>query len=133
VRILLDSNVWLAILTTDGHCRRMWRHARHPSTLCASPAILAEIEEKLRLKFGFHPRHARLLTAFVRRQTVSVETPHPSPQICRDPDDDLILAAAAQAACAYLVTGDKDLLVLKRFEGVALVTPGEFARLISPV
>jgi predicted nucleic acid-binding protein len=73
VRILLDTNVWLAVLATDGQCRRIWRNARHTSIISVSPEILAEIDEKLRTKFGFSPRHARLLSAFVRRQTVPVQ------------------------------------------------------------
>lgn len=85
MRALLDSNVWLAILTTDGHCRRMWREARDISQVFASPDILGEIEGKLRLKFGFHPRHAHLLAAFVRRQTTVVTVKGSPPKICRDP------------------------------------------------
>jgi uncharacterized protein len=115
VRALLDSNVWLAILTTDGQCRRMWRSARDASQIYVSSDILGEIEDKLRRKFGFHPRHAHLLTAFVRRQTKLVTITGIPPKICRDVDDDFILAAAVKADCAYLVTGDKDLLVLKKF------------------
>jgi putative PIN family toxin of toxin-antitoxin system len=126
VRVLFDSNVWLAILTTDGRCRQTWRAVRTQSQIHASPDILAEIEEKLRSKFGFSPRHARLLTRFVRRQTVAVEVSEPPPNACRDPDDDRILAAAVQARCAYLVTGDNDLLMLKQFADVSIVTPREF-------
>lgn len=133
MRILLDSNVWLAILTTDGQCRRMWRSARGQSQIHSSPDILAEIEEKLRRKFGFSSRHAHLLTHFARRQTVPVEITGTPPQVCRDADDDLILAAAIAARCEYLVTGDNDLLVLKQFNDVAIVTPGEFAKLVSGV
>lgn len=131
MRILLDSNVWLAILTTDGQCRRMWRQVRGAHKICASPEILDEIEEKLRLKFGFHPRHARLLVAFVRRQTIPVRVMGSPPKVCRDPDDDHILAAAVNSGCTYLVTGDKDLLILKKVEVTSIVTPREFAELIS--
>ena len=133
MRVLLDSNVWLAILTTDGQCRRLWRAVRGRSQIHASPDILGEIEEKLRRKFGFTPRHAHLLTHFVRRQTISVEINPPAPKVCRDPDDDPILAAAFQAGCTHLVTGDNDLLVLKEFEGVVIVTPGAFAKLLAVV
>ncbi len=131
MRVLLDSNVWLAILTTDGQCRRVWREARDGSQVFASSDILGEIEEKLRLKFGFHPRHAHLLATFVQRQTRSVTVRGSPPKVCRDPDDDYILAAAVNAGCDYLVTGDKDLLALKIFEGMKIVTPREFAELIS--
>ena len=130
MRVLLDSNVWLAILTTDGQCRRMWRQARDVSQIYASPDILGEIEEKLRLKFGFHPRHAHLLAAFVRRQTKPVTVTGAPPKICRDADDDFILAAAVKAGCDYLVTGDKDLLVLRKVSGLNIVTPREFAEVI---
>ena len=131
MRVLLDSNVWLAILTTDGQCRRTWRTVRRQAQIHASPDILAEIEEKLRRKFGFSPRHAHLLTHFVRRQTVPVEITGPVPQVCRDADDDLILAAAIASRCEYLVTGDNDLLVLKQFNDVAIVTPAEFGKRVS--
>ena len=131
MRILLDSNVWLAILTTDGFCRQMWRQTRGVSQVCASPDILDEIEAKLRLKFGFHPRHARLLTLFVCRQTIQVGVMDSPPKVCRDPDDDAILAAAVNSRCAYLVTGDHDLLSLNVFEGVSIVTPREFAELVA--
>jgi len=133
VRVLLDSNVWLAILTTNGQCRRMWREARDVSQVFSSPDIFGEVEEKLRLKFGFHPRHAHLLAAFVRRQTNSVTVKGSPPKICRDRDDDYILAAAINAECDFLVTGDKDLLVLKNFEGISIVTPREFAKLVSAI
>ena len=133
MRVLLDSNVWLAILTTDGQCRRMWREAREVSQVFASPDILGEIEEKLRLKFGFHSRHAHLLAAFVRRQTASVTVKGSPPKICRDPDDDYILAAAVNAGCAYLVTGDKDLLALKNYKSLGIVTPRKFAELVSAI
>ena len=53
------------------------------------------------------------------------------PKVCRDPDDDHILAAAVNAECDFLVTGDKDLLALKKFAGMKIVTPREFAELIS--
>ena len=133
MRILLDSNVWLAILATDGQCRRIWRSVRGSSTIHTSPNVFAEVEEKLRLKFGFTPRHAHLLTAFVRRQTVVTQINSPPPNACRDPDDDLILAAAIDGRCEYLVTGDKDLLVLNEFGGIAIVTPREFTERVSVI
>jgi putative PIN family toxin of toxin-antitoxin system len=133
VRILLDSNVWLAILTTDGHCRRVWRKARSASTICASPEILAEIEEKLRVKFGFRPRHSQLLAAFVRQQCVPAQADAVPSKTCRDPDDDRILSAAVNAGCTHLVTGDKDLLALKTVSGVLILNPREFEKLVADI
>jgi uncharacterized protein len=130
VRVLLDSNVWLAILTTDGACRRLWRITRNSCDFFASRDILNEISEKLRAKFGFSPRHARLLVSFVKQQTSPARVVS-RVDICRDPDDNCILAAALDAGCSHLVTGDLDLLVLKKFETVNIVTPREFLNLVS--
>jgi putative PIN family toxin of toxin-antitoxin system len=129
VRVLLDSNVWLGILTTDGFCRRVWRAARRTCKFSASRDILEEIEEKLRTKFGFSPRHARLMTFFVERQTEAVPVVSMI-NICRDADDNRILAASLDSGCSHLVTGDSDLLILQKFEHVSIVTPREFLQLI---
>ena len=66
----------------------------------------------------------------MRRQTKPVTVAGVPPKICRDADDDFILAAAVKAGCDYLVTGDKDLLVLKKVSGLNIVTPREFAEVI---
>lgn len=52
--------------------------------------------------------------------------------ICRDPDDDLILATALAAKADLLVSGDDDLLTLESYEGIEIVTPAEALRRISP-
>ena len=49
--------------------------------------------------------------------------------ICRNSDDDLILACARDTIADYVVTGDEDLLVLKNYEGISIVTPREFEKL----
>ena len=133
MRILLDTNVWLAILTTDGQCRLGWRAARNRCQIFASPQILAETEAKLRLKFGFSARHARLLMLFVRRQTTLIEPVPPLPTVCRDAADNGILAAAKAGRCEQLITGDADLLVLKAFEGIAVITPAELSKAFTVV
>ena len=51
--------------------------------------------------------------------------------ICRDPDDDQILSCALSAKADYLVTGDSDLLELKEFHGIRILTPGGFELLFE--
>jgi predicted nucleic acid-binding protein len=46
--------------------------------------------------------------------------------VCRDPDDDHILALAATAGAEVIVSGDDDLLSLKRHHGVDIVSPRAF-------
>ncbi|MBI2299170.1 MAG: putative toxin-antitoxin system toxin component, PIN family [Armatimonadetes bacterium] len=47
-------------------------------------------------------------------------------RVCRDADDDKFLALAVSGAATCVVTGDKDLLDLHPFRGIAILTPRQF-------
>jgi predicted nucleic acid-binding protein len=48
---------------------------------------------------------------------------------CRDQDDDMIIACAVSATADYIVTGDEDLLVLKRYKNIVIINPRNFEAL----
>jgi len=48
------------------------------------------------------------------------------PTAIRDKDDDDVLACAKDAKADYLVTGDTDLLELKEFSGISILSPRDF-------
>jgi predicted nucleic acid-binding protein len=49
--------------------------------------------------------------------------------VCRDPDDDLVLGLVRRVRPEFVVTGDRDLLVLREFDGSRIVSPREFMSL----
>ncbi len=51
--------------------------------------------------------------------------PLPSP-VSRDPDDDSTLGLLVAAGAEVIVTGDRDLLVLRAFRGIPIVSPRDF-------
>lgn len=53
------------------------------------------------------------------------------PRLTRKRKDDYLIAYAVIGEADYLVAGDKDLLVLKKIAGVAMVTPARFAELLA--
>jgi predicted nucleic acid-binding protein len=58
--------------------------------------------------------------------SAEVVTPAPLPApVCRDVDDDAVLALALTARVDYIVSGDRDLLDLKSFEHIPILTPAE--------
>lgn len=57
--------------------------------------------------------------------TVVEISPLPAP-VCRDPDEDRILATSLAARADCLITGDADLLVLDRYDDIPIVRPAEF-------
>lgn len=52
-------------------------------------------------------------------------------EICRDPDDNFLLALAKDSKVKYLVTGDEDLLILEKFEETRIVTVTDFLKEIQ--
>jgi uncharacterized protein len=44
----------------------------------------------------------------------------------KDPDDDKYVAAAVEGRVGFLVTGDSDLLDLKEYQGIRIVSPRVF-------
>ena len=88
--------------------------------------ILDEVREKLVEKFKHTSEMADEVVNLLRSQMeVVIPVPLANP-VCRDADDDNILAAAVTANCECLVTGDKDLLVLKQFQDIDIVSPSDF-------
>lgn len=130
MRLVFDTNVLIAAHLTPGHCATLYQEALIAATLLSSDPILTEFEEKLVAKGKVKPGEAARMRAEVAEDCTLVVPARLAAPVCRDPDDDVILATAIAADADLIVTGDKDLLVLKEFQQIPIVTPAEcFARL----
>ena len=47
-------------------------------------------------------------------------------EVCRDLDDDKFISCALDAKALYIVSGDKDLLVIGQYEDVQIITAADF-------
>lgn len=70
----------------------------------------------------------RLLLEQANRVEVTSDDIEP---VCRDPKDDIFLACAKKAGADYLVSEDNDLLVLKQYAGVQIVTVSAFLQVLA--
>lgn len=126
MKIALDTNVLIAALIARGVCHDLLEHCVLRHTLLTSDFILNETHEKLIEKFGYAADLAEEAVSLLRSRMELVAPAKPERQICRDPDDDNILAAALSGKCDCIITGDNDLLVLKSYEGVGILSPRDF-------
>ena len=126
MKIVLDTNVLIAALIARGVCHELLEHCVLRHTLLASDFILEETREKLIEKFGYPADLAAEAVTVLRSRMQVVPASKLDSPICRDPDDDNILAAALSAHCDCIITGDKDLLVLKAYEGIDIFSPHQF-------
>ncbi|MBM3128960.1 MAG: putative toxin-antitoxin system toxin component, PIN family [Chloroflexi bacterium] len=104
-------------------------------TLVYSQPLLDELVEKLALprirdKYGLDNQTIETTLALLALRGELVQ-PTRAVKVCRDPDDNALIEAALAGSAEYVVTGDEDLLVLKRFETVRMVTPRVFLTVLS--
>ena len=131
MKAVFDTNVLIAAFLTEGICAKLLIRARRRDfDLSLCDGILQEFERVLKKKFAASPHETSEALIILSEAALEIlgRTDSITP-ICRDSDDDLILACARDAAADYVVTGDEDLLVLKNYEGISIVNPREFEKL----
>jgi putative PIN family toxin of toxin-antitoxin system len=132
VRVVLDTNVVVAGIVAEGLCREIVEtHLPEHQPVLSRP-LWDELEEKLRDKFDLEADALPVLTLY-RRHAAWVDVSPLDEPVCRDPDDDWVLATAVIGEAEAIVTGDDDLLSRGEHAGVAILTPRSFiGKLQSP-
>lgn len=131
IRFVFDTNVIIsALLFEKGKPSKAFRYALQHGEILLSLELLEELNDVLgREKFNRYltgEEREEFLEALVDR-SILVERIE-EVQACRDPKDDKILELAVSGQAEYIISGDKDLLVLNPFQGVKVVTPEELLR-----
>lgn len=137
MRIVIDTNVLLSGLLWHGTPYTLFNQVRAGTIeLMMSQTLLEEFAEAItRQKFVAILRRTtrtpeRILNELQALAEMVVAPPLPQP-VCRDPDDDAVLACALAAQADLIVSGDADLLVLKQFQGMRIVTAAQAVRSIA--
>jgi putative PIN family toxin of toxin-antitoxin system len=125
VIVVFDTNVLVAALVAKGLCQEAVETALVSHTVASSEPLLTELSDTLRRKFDLGPATTAFLTRLRRHVRLVVPAALPKP-VSRDPDDDIVLGTALAARATLIVTGDQDLLILRSYRKVPIVTPRAF-------
>ena len=126
MRLVLDANVLIAAFVARGVCAELVEHCVREHEVVTSTAILEEVRRSLVGKIKVTTAQASQAVRLLRSRFEVVEPGALESQVCRDPDDDLVLGTAIAGRCDAIVTGDKDLLDLVAHRGIAIVSPRGF-------
>ena len=88
--------------------------------------MLTELERVLRTKFGIPRDFIDGFISLINQDAVLTEPGFPPAVAIEDEDDLPLLAAAMSAKAAVFVTGDKELLGIRKIESVVILSPREF-------
>ena len=126
MRILIDTNILISGLFFNGLPKKLLSELDEEFKICVNEKIVAEYNEqidrkisnpKYKLNEDLREKFFRSLQSFEMKSDL---------KICRDPDDDKFINCAIDAKAIYIVSGDNDLLTIKNFEGIEIVTAREF-------
>lgn len=128
MKAVFDTNVLIAAFIARGVCSDLLEHCVRRHTLVTSDFILTEFRHTLTNKFKFTHEEADAAAALLLSRMDVVKPVELVAPVCRDRDDDTVLGTAIAGDCDCIVTGDKDLLVLKRFGDVDILKPTDFMK-----
>lgn len=132
--VVLDTNVFISALIHPGTARAfLFRLIAHSHTIALSDFIKDEVETVLaRAKFKNRTVFQHLWALVAQNAVVVTATGRSLGVPLRDPKDHPIIITALRARASIIVTGDDDLLSLKRVKHIQIVTIREFLHLSLP-
>ena len=132
MRVVFDTNVLLAGVFTRGVCEAVLDEClgNPEHAVVLSEYIFREFSRHAGSKFDVPSAEVRRLVGLLKSQ-VELVKPSPVPaDSCRDPDDLEILGTLVSAKADCLVSGDRDLMDLKEFRTIPILSPRAFHDLL---
>ena len=131
MKVVLDSNVYLSAFASRGLCVEILRVCSIRHEIILSEHLLAEVRKgfirKLKMPEAAVERNVHSIKTLGRIE-VPAEVPNSS---CRDPKDLPVLGLALTSHADYLVSGDEDLQILKKFHKTIILSPRGFWETMS--
>ena len=129
ISAVVDTNVLISALIGSGNSRKIIRaFSNKKFILVISNELVKEFNlsaSKPRLSHRVTDENRTVLDSLIK-ELAHVVHPKESIVVSRDPKDNIVLETALAGDADFIVTGDKDLLVLKSFQGIPIVTPKIF-------
>ena len=130
MRAVLDMNVVMSAFFLGGTPLKIVRSAfSRKIELVASKAVLSEYREVAeRLHEQFPSVNYRRPLSILESKLTMVRPAALGEAVCRDPDDDDIIACALGGKAKVICSGDGDLLALNGFRGLEVMKPSVFCQ-----
>jgi len=134
MRVVLDTNVFISGLFFSGPPFQIlegWKNGKFEIVVSAE-----SLEEYRRVGVELSEKYTPVdLTPFLElliSHASVVHAPHLDEGVCSDPDDDKFVACALAGRSKFICSGDKALMKISGYKGIAVVTPRVFVDRFLP-
>ncbi len=125
-RVVNDTNVWLSALYFSGNEAKIVKLIEEEKIISVTSLfILNELKEKMIYKFNTPSFAANATISYIKSISEVVFLKGKDFGL-RDKADNQILETAVIGKCEWLITGDKDLLVLKKYQNIQIIQSAKF-------
>ena len=132
MRIVVDTNVVASAVLFGGKPGALIRFVlTHAVSAVATQEIIAEYQSTIDSLFQKYKGRDLFFSADSIYSAMEIIPAQTRVDVCRDPDDNKFISCAIDGQCYYIVSGDKDLLTLKEYSDVKIVTVAEFFELLK--
>jgi len=136
MKVVLDTNVWISGMFWEGGTPFIILYeyfAPGKFEAIFSEKTYGELTrkaEEIRKRYKFSPTKIERYLRLIKKYAEFVEVGE-IPSVCRDPRDNLILVSAFLGKVDFIVSGDKDLLALKVYKQIKIVSPKKFLEILE--
>lgn len=134
MRLILDTNLWISFLISSRYDQLDKLLIADKYKLLFSGKLLSEfvdVAQRPKLQKYILSKDLDDLLGTIDSVAEFIDVSS-NVDICRDPKDDFLLNLAIDGKADYLLTGDKDLLVLGSIEETKITTISDFFESVYP-
>jgi len=129
LRVVVDTNLYISAIFWGGKPRDVIDLGRDGKIqILTSEDIDQEILDKLMTKFGLNSDDAGRVMADFSTFTKPTRVSRRIRVVKDDPDDDKFIECAVECSAEFIVSGDKHLLKMKKYKGIAIVNAATFLK-----
>ena len=127
MRIVIDTNIIASAIFFGGRPRLLLEKLMMKELEAfISKDILEEYQRTIdRLRAKYPARKVSVPLTEIASACRMIE-PQTIVKVCRDPNDDMFIACALDSRSLYIVSGDDDLLSIRQYRDVEIVTVADF-------
>jgi putative PIN family toxin of toxin-antitoxin system len=132
VKIVIDSNIFISSFFWGGYPREIFERVINGlDELIITDEIINEIYNVMSSgKFTVNSEDIKNYIKLIEKYSIIISSDSNLKSISRDKDDDKILQCGYDGSVDFIITGDKDLLVLENYKNIKIMKPKDYLDLI---